>query len=123
MIASLTFFLILYQKLYYLRLSILAKMPLSPEENTRLYEIINLYANSTPSIVKTIRENLHTKQTYTDDYQFITGFVQGSIITHYLLNLKYQFGKDLKVDEKKQVYDIVFEKIDAITGKMHEPVE
>jgi hypothetical protein len=98
-------------------------MPLSPEENTRLYEIINLYANSTPSIVKTIRENLHTKQTYTDDDQFITGFVHGSIITHYLLNLKYQFGKDLKVDEKKQVYDIVFEKIDVITGRMHEPVE
>jgi hypothetical protein len=45
--------------------------------------------------------------------------VSGCIITHYLLNLKYQFGKDLKIDEKKQVYDVLFEKIEAITSKMH----
>ena len=104
-------------------MSIIAQMSLAPEENTRLYEIINLYTNSIPGIAKTIRENLHTNQTYTDDEQYITGFVHGSIITHYLLNMKYQFGKELKDNEKRQVYDIVFEKIDAITSKMHEPLE
>ena len=95
-------------------------MPLAPTESARLYEIINLYINTIPDITKTIRENLHTKQTYNDDEQYIIGFVQGCIITHFLLNLKYQYGKNLKVDEKKQLYDIIFEKIDAITGKLHE---
>jgi hypothetical protein len=95
-------------------------MPLTTTETSRLYEIINLYTGTITEIVKTIRENLHTKETYNDDEGYITGFVHGCIITHYLLNLKYQYGKDLKVDEKKQVYDIIFEKIDAITNKMHE---
>ena len=95
-------------------------MPLTTTETSRLYEIINLYTGTITEIVKTVRENLHTKETYNDDEGYITGFVNGCIITHYLLNLKYQYGKDLKIDEKKQVYDIIFEKIDAITNKIHE---
>jgi len=95
------------------------RMPLTPTETSRLYEIINLYTNTITEIVKTVRENLHTKETYKDDEGYITGFVSGCIITHYLLNLKYQYGKDLKIDEKKQVYDVLFEKIEAITSKMH----
>jgi hypothetical protein len=95
-------------------------MPLTTTETSRLYEIINLYTGTITEIVKTVRENLHTKEFYNDDEGYITGFVHGCRITHYLLNLKYQYGKDLKVDEKKQVYDVLFEKIDIITAKMHE---
>jgi hypothetical protein len=95
-------------------------MPLTTTETSRLYEIINLYTGTITEIVKTVRENLHTKEFYNDDEGYITGFFHGCMITHYLLNLKYQYGKDLKVDEKKQVYDVLFEKIDIITAKMHE---
>ena len=75
-------------------------MPLTPAETERLYEIINLYTDSITEILKTIRDGLHTKETYQDDEEYITGFVHGCIITHYLLNLKYQYGRELKVDEK-----------------------
>jgi hypothetical protein len=37
-----------------------------------------------------------------------------------LLNLKYQYGRELKVDEKKQVYEIIFGKTDVITSKIRE---
>ena len=95
-------------------------MPLATAETERLYEIINLYTDSITEILKTIRDGLHTKETYQDDEEYITGFVHGCIITHYLLNLKYQYGRELKVDEKKQVYEIIFEKTDAITSKIRE---
>jgi hypothetical protein len=95
-------------------------MPLTPAETERLYEIINLYTDSITEILKTIRDGLHTKETYQDDEEYITGFVHGCIITHYLLNLKYQYGRELKVDEKKQVYEIIFERTDVITSKIRE---
>lgn len=95
-------------------------MPLTPAETERLYEIINLYTDTITEILKTIRDGLHTKETYQDDEEYITGFVHGCIITHYLLKLKYQYGRELKVDEKKQVYDAIFEKTDVITSKIRE---
>ncbi len=97
-------------------------MTLTSAETERLYEIINLYTNTIDEILKTIRAGLHTKKTYQDDEEYITGFVHGGIITHYLLNLKYQYGRELKVDEKKQVYEAIFEKTEGITSKIREAV-
>ena len=77
-------------------------MPLAPAETERLYEIINLYTDSITEILNTIRDGLHTKETYQDDEEYITGFVHGCIITHYLLNLKYQYGRDSKLMKKSK---------------------
>ena len=95
-------------------------MPLTPGETERLYEIINLYTDSITEIIKTTQDGLHAKETYQDDEEYITGFVHGCIVTHYLLNLKYQYGRELKVDEKKQAYEVIFEKTDVITSKIRE---